>query len=104
MLKKISIAIAGAVLMTFGMATSAQAANFNFEVLASNLDAPRGITFGPDGALYVTEAGRGGTKKCIPLPIGPDNLFCYGDSGAITRIFNGKSERVVTGLPYDSIT
>ncbi len=50
MLKKISIAVAGAVLMTFGMGTSAIAANFNFEVLASGLDSPRGITFGPDGA------------------------------------------------------
>lgn len=98
MLKKISIAIFSAVLMTCGMA-SARAENFNFEVFASNLDSPRGISFGPDGALYVTEAGRGGTEKCIPSPVAPNGLACYGLSGAITRISNGNQERIVTGLP-----
>ena len=103
MLKKISIAIAGAVLMTFGMGSSVKAADFDFEVLASGLDNPRGITFGPDGALYITEAGRGGTGPCIPPPSGTQGFLdippCYGQTGAITRIQNGKSKRVVIGLP-----
>lgn len=100
MLKKISIAIAGAVLISFGMGASVKAADFDFEVLASGLDSPRGITFGPDGALYVTEAGRGGTGGCLPPPAGGPNVPpCYGLTGAITRIQNGTSERVVTGLP-----
>jgi glucose/arabinose dehydrogenase len=29
-------------------------------VVMSGLDNPRGLTFGPQGALYVAEAGRGG--------------------------------------------
>ena len=28
------------------------------QVLASGLDSPRKLSFGPDGALYVAEAGR----------------------------------------------
>lgn len=100
MLKKISIAIAGAILMSFGLGSSVKAADFEFEVLASGLDSPRGMTFGPDGALYVTEAGRGGAGPCIPAPAGSVSSGpCYGQTGAITRIQNGRSKRVVTGLP-----
>ena len=29
-------------------------------ILATSLDSPRGLAFGPDGYLYVAEAGRGG--------------------------------------------
>jgi hypothetical protein len=68
------------------------------EVLASNLDSPRKLSFGPDGALYVTEAGRGGTGASIPAPQ-PGAFLSYGATGAITRIQNGDVERVVTGLP-----
>src|SRR5256885_15945624 len=45
-------------------------------VVASGLDGPRGLKFGPDGALYVAEAGRGGpnaSSGCVqvPSPVGP---------------------------------
>ncbi|HEY9626960.1 MAG TPA: ScyD/ScyE family protein [Coleofasciculaceae cyanobacterium] len=69
------------------------------EVLASGLDGPRGLTFGSDGALYVTEAGRGGPGASIPSPSIPDAVLSYGATGAITRIQDGVVERVVTGLP-----
>src|ERR1700675_4957513 len=32
-------------------------------ILASGLDGPRGLRFGPDGYLYVAEAGTGGTNS-----------------------------------------
>ncbi len=42
---------------------------------ASDLDNPRGLQFGPDGKLYVSEAGSGGTEStadlCPDLQIGP---------------------------------
>lgn len=69
------------------------------EVLASGLDSPRKLSFGPDGALYVTEAGRGGTGASIPSPSIPGAFLSYGATSAITRIQNGNVERVVTGLP-----
>lgn len=38
------------------------------DVLASGLDSPRKLNFGFDGALYIAEAGRGGTGASIPSP------------------------------------
>jgi hypothetical protein len=64
--------------------------------VASGLDNPRGLAFGPDGSLYVAEAGRGGAGPCFP---GPEGEACFGESGAVTRIGHGKVRRVLTGLP-----
>ncbi|MBD2056443.1 ScyD/ScyE family protein [Oculatella sp. FACHB-28] len=72
---------------------------FQIEILANGLDSPRKLSFGPDGALYVAEAGRGETGASIPSPSQPGALLSYGATGAITRIQNGVAERVVTGLP-----
>jgi fermentation-respiration switch protein FrsA (DUF1100 family) len=69
------------------------------EVVASGLESPRKLSFGPDGALYVAEAGRGGTGASVPSPSIPGASLFYGATGAITRIQNGKVEPVVTGLP-----
>jgi sugar lactone lactonase YvrE len=69
------------------------------DVLASGLDSPRKLSFGPDGALYVAEAGRGGTGASIPSPSRPGVSLSYGATGAITRIQDGVAQRVVTGLP-----
>ena len=67
-------------------------------VVMSGLDHPRGMAIGPEGGLYVAEAGRGGSGPCqIVLPNEPPR--CFGLSGAITRLWKGVQERVVTGLP-----
>jgi glucose/arabinose dehydrogenase len=70
----------------------------SWRVIADGLDNPRGIGIGPDGGLYVAEAGSGGAGPCAP---GPEGIRCYGLSGAIARIDlgTGRLERVTTGLP-----
>lgn len=65
-------------------------------VVMSGLDNPRGLAFGPRGALYVAESGRGGNGPSIVLQ-GEEQS--YGPTGALTRLWRGKQERVATGLP-----
>jgi hypothetical protein len=94
-LKKLLMVAAGTAFMALGVGEASQAATVR--VFASGLDSPRGLTFDSNGALYVTEAGTGGTGSCIP---GPDSSTrCYGATSAVTRIQNGSQQRVVTGLP-----
>jgi len=67
------------------------------QIVMSGLDNPRGLAFAPNGALYVTEAGRGGAGPCITNPT-TSEVRCFGRSGAITRLWKGRQERVVDGL------
>ena len=73
-------------------------------VVADGLDDPYKLNFGPDGDLYVAEAGRGGAGPCVDRPEGPDGdppPSCFGPSGAVTRVVDGDGaqERVLEGLP-----
>src|ERR1700723_1855639 len=79
-------------------------------VVASKLEGPRGLRFGPDGSLYVAEAGTGGSNstigQCVQVPgppggPGPDT---GGLTGRISKISpSGKVTTVASGFPSVTI-
>jgi hypothetical protein len=83
-----------AALLVTGM--SPAQAQTGAEVVASGLNNPRGLSFSPDGALYVAEAGTGGSGPCF---IGPEGPTCFGNTGSVTRVDRNSQSRVLTGLP-----
>jgi hypothetical protein len=63
----------------------------------SGRDNPRDLAFGPDGRLYVAEAGHGGSE-CVAG--GEEGTICFGFTSSISRVTlpKGPSHRVVSGL------
>jgi hypothetical protein len=77
----------------------------NVTVVAAGLNNPRGLTFGPDGKLYVAEGGTGGATKTTPqqcaqvvAPVGP---YSGGMTADILRVDPGNGTKTVVagGLP-----
>jgi hypothetical protein len=72
----------------------------SMSVFATGLLNPRGIAFGPDGALYVAEAGTGGTTSTVGQCVQDPNPSKSGPTGRISRIdAQGHATTVVSGLP-----
>ncbi|MFC3981091.1 ScyD/ScyE family protein [Streptosporangium jomthongense] len=91
-----------ALAVTAGPVTAARADGGAPEVVAKGLDSPRGISFGPDGALYIAESGHGGKVKCAMTPAKKGEKaekMCFGLTGRISVLKDGKTSVLVGGLP-----
>jgi sugar lactone lactonase YvrE len=89
---------------TPALATAAPRAAVTPTVFATGLRFPRGFTWGPDGSLYVAEAGSGGTHsttaaQCTQAgpPVGP---YTNGTTARVSRIKpNGNRTNFAIGFP-----
>jgi hypothetical protein len=105
---RLSLTAAVAVMAAFLVPVSARAHAVTLPkvtVVASGLNNPRGLAFGPGGALYVAEGGTGGTTstkgQCTQVipPIGP---YTGGFTASISKISrHGDRTVVASGLPSD---
>lgn len=75
----------------------AKAATYSITEVMSGLVTPRGLAFGPDGGLYVAEAGSGGGGPSVVL--GNGATASLGATGGLSRLLGGVQSRVLNGLP-----
>ena len=85
-----------AIAATMAVALAVPAAAQGGDV-ASGLNSPRGIAIGPDGTIYVAEAGTGGDVACADHP--ELGHMCFGPGGTILAIKDGTATPLVDGLP-----
>jgi hypothetical protein len=85
------------------LGAAAQSLPPNSTLYTSGLQAPRGLRFGPDGNLYVAEAGTGGSNATgtactqVPAPVGP---YTGGPNARISKISSdGTRTTVASGFP-----
>jgi hypothetical protein len=96
----VALVVAALAITSLRPAQTGLQAQGGLELVVSGLVNPRGLTFAPDGALYVAEAGSGGGGPCFLS--GNGQTVCFGPTGAITKITLGGTAtktRVISGLP-----
>ncbi|MEA5625622.1 ScyD/ScyE family protein [Nostoc sp. UHCC 0251] len=73
--------------------TSAQAATLT--TIVDGVSNARGVSFGPDGTLYVAEPGIGGNGNCQPSPSTLFQPICAGNSGSLVKVASdGTTQRL----------
>jgi hypothetical protein len=96
---RLCIVIVGVAIVLAGCGAAGPATHkHTLVVVARGLANPRQISFGPDGALYVAEAGDGGHAHCAKDP-STGARICVGATGAIVHLAHGVVTRNVSGLP-----
>jgi DNA-binding beta-propeller fold protein YncE len=89
------VAVLGSLVIAAGPAAATSGPKVT--TVVSGLDNPRDLAFGPDGRLYVAEAGHGGSE-CVTG--GEEGTLCLGFTSGISRVnvSAGSIHRVVSGL------
>lgn len=95
-LLRLGRAIAATALLAAPIAAQASPV-YAVKTVMSGLANPRGLAFGPDGGLYVAEAGAGGDGGSVTS--GSGQVVRYGASGAVSRLLGGVQSRVAQDLP-----
>lgn len=95
--KLVAALSAALVCLAAGGASASTAPHASVSTVVSGLDNPRDLDFGPDGSLYVAEAGHGG-KHC--LDGGPEGRTCIGFTSGISTVNTGAhtARRIVSGV------
>lgn len=92
-------------MLAFSGVLDAQSAELSVTTYATGLTNPRGLAFGPDGHLYIAEAGTGGPMTATGGPDCPAIVnifspFSAGYSGRVTRVLaDGRKQTVADNLP-----
>src|SRR4051812_46868667 len=100
----LALAVAGALVLHAGGTSAHPKGEAEARVIASGLNDPRGLTFGPRGELYIAEAGSGGGTLStfgicaqVQPPVGPST---GGATGRILKLNRSAELTVVaSGLP-----
>lgn len=99
-MRKIFVALVAALCVLAAAPGAGAVATPPFQTVMTGLDNPRGLAWGPEGGLYVAEAGRGGPIPCFPGPDGGPQVA--GFTGGVSRLWHGVQERIASGLPSHS--
>lgn len=94
-------ALVAGVTCLVALTTTTQLVAATNTLIMSGLNSPRGLTLGPDGGIYVAEAGTGGAGPCQISSANESR--CFGWTGAISRFLNGVQQRIVAGLPSHAL-
>jgi hypothetical protein len=93
-----ALAIAAVSMLAVSASSVAARPHAHMTVIASGLDNPRDLAFGPGGRLFLAEAGHGGSR-CIPGgPEGGDTCFGFTGKIAVVNVAKHRVRTVIDGI------